>query len=148
MIGNALRIVMRSKETLLSIWRARGAEVGCVEWRGVAVEAEFVAEEAEGVGDLLGVLAFAAHAAAELRVVHFSATHVLNAGNDAILLLGPIARQPIFEDRPHGVRQPQHLPIGALRSGLGGSFEDRRNLCVGQTWDDWGDHHAHRYSGG
>jgi hypothetical protein len=146
LINQALHGVL--KQSALPVRRSRRAELRGIKRRHAAVEAEFVGEEFERLRDPFGVFALAAHAAAEFVVVHFAAADGLNAAYDPLALLGPVAGEPIFEDRPHGPWEAEHLPAGADCAGYGNGSQDRGNFGVGQAGNDWGHHHAHRDAGG
>ena len=105
-------------------------------------------EEFEGLRDARGILPFAAHAAAELVVVHFAAADGLDAGDNSIALFGPIVHEPIFENRPHGPGKPEHLPAGADGPRFCACLQDRGNFHIGEARNDRRHHHAHRHAGG
>src|SRR5262245_42162410 len=90
---------------------ARAIELGSRPRRFPRVETVLAACDLEALGDQLGVVARAAHARPEARVVILAAAQVSNDAHHVLCALGIMLRQPFLEEVPQLVRQP-HDDVG------------------------------------
>src|SRR5262245_30770560 len=85
---------------------ARAVELGTGARRAVAVEPEPAAGDVEALRDQLGVVAGAAHACAEPRIVVLAAAQVVYDAHDVVGALRIVLREPFLEQVLELVRQP------------------------------------------
>src|SRR6185295_9870253 len=86
----------RLEQIHLSI-QPRPPELRCVPHTLVLVQAEPFARLLESHPEQVGKLSAAAHAAAKLRIVFASATHLSHAAHDMFCLERIVMHQPVFE---------------------------------------------------
>ena len=80
------------------------------------------AGDVEQLLDLVCKDSFPGHALAKLRVVKFSTAEGAKPGEDLLLPVGEMSRQPLLEQRRDGERKPQRHRAGELRARFGGKL--------------------------
>lgn len=143
--GMQIRYVSKHSELLAG--NARGTELRKFEWRHRPIQAVSPGEGLERLADLIGQGAGAAHAAAELRFVQLAVARLSNGRLDARRTRRLAAGEPFEKDRTDRTCQPQQDASCSPSARFFGGLEDRWDLAIVESGDDWGDHHARGNAG-
>lgn len=111
------------------------------------MEAQAPAGQAEALGEQLGELAFAAHAAAEAAVVGLAAARLAHQAHDVLGALREMFAEPLLEQRRHLVWQAQQHVASRARPGVACRLEQALELHVVDHRDHRRAHHADRHAG-